>query len=188
MISILGVDPGYRNLAMVRIDFTAEKEVFNIHGAHIDIGPQSTPSGIINGIFNYISSVDIPKKFMTGLDYCVIEDQNIGPKTKSQNVGIAWLIAGIVKTHSPGCCLDLLSAKSKFALFKFDFPPPQKVLKTDKDSKRTTKIKNNSVYLAKELLKRGKSIEQDFFGLFPEDKWNHLADAIGLAFVRLEAC
>jgi hypothetical protein len=182
---ILAVDPGYRNLAFVRLECDQKKKVLAIKPLLVDIGPQRSQEGIIMGL---IKAIHKYQDLFVNVNHLVIEDQCIGHQTKANNVAISWLVAAKVLELSPTCTLDLPSAKTKFFYFSENFPPAIPLNKSIKGFKRRTIIKNNAVQLAKQLMEQAGINPATVFKKGQEDIWNHIADAMGLGFVKLVSC
>jgi hypothetical protein len=177
---VVGVDPGYRNLAVVGFDFNIQTHKCTlVSSRHGDIGSCKQDEDLITKMWMYLN---LHKPFV-GADCVVIENQMIGPSTKPRNQGLAWMIATIALTQSPTTSITFINSKKKFSEFK-NIELPHKIRRGEKMGRRV-KLKSNAVYLANVLL-HGVGIEpMAVFIPGKQKQWEHLADAIGLAFVFL---
>jgi hypothetical protein len=175
---VVGVDPGYRNLAVVGFDFNTDTQKCTLATSrHGDIGYCKKDEDVITKMWSYLN---LHKPFV-GADCVVIENQMIGPSTRPRNQGLAWMIATIALQQSPTTSITFINSKKKFSEFK-NIELPHKIRRGEKKGRRV-KLKSNAVYLSNVLL-HGVGIEpMAVFIPGKENQWEHLADAIGLAFV-----
>jgi hypothetical protein len=178
---IVAVDPGYRNLAWVSFSFhPISKKVELLERRHVDVGSCKTQTDIICKVWTALK-LFIP---FHDADYVIIEDQMIGPQTKPNNQGLAWLLATTAMHQSTHCSIELMGAKRKFSVFK-SVQLPHKLKRGEKKDRRK-KIKANSIYLANTLLLAhdiapGLVLDKD-----KPNTWDHLADAVCMAMVKLK--
>jgi len=131
--------------------------------------------------------LDIEKPFLNA-DYVVIENQMIGKHTKPNNQGLAWLLATVAMEQSRHAALSFMGSKKKFSEFKdieLRYDIPSKKVKGERG--RRAKIKTNSIFLATSLLSDRGINPQHVFLPGDSAKWEHLADAVGLAFVVIKS-
>jgi len=180
---VVAVDPGYRNLAWVSFGVhPISNKCELIERAHVDVGPCSKQEDIICKVWTVVNQI----KPFKDADHVVIENQMIGPQTKPNNQGLAWLLATSALQQSASCSVQLMGAKRKFAVFKKECEFPHKLKKTDKGKSRRDKIKSNSIYLATHLLRRQGIDPSAVFEAGKRDQWDHLADAVNMAFVCIK--
>ena len=182
---VVGVDPGYRNLAIVvlRVDRTT-KACELVNKMHIDVGPCQYQEDIIMKLWNVL----VVRRPFECADFVVIEDQCLGRRhTTPNNQGIAWLLAGIALSQSKHAAISYMSSKKKFAEFKHI--PLRHVISARKqkgERDRRAKIKTNAIYLATTLLSQHGVNPSSVFTTGCRPTWDHLADAAGLAFVLIK--
>jgi len=172
VVRIVGVDPGYRNLAWVRFDYDIEtKNVFYMDGAHVDLGNCQKQEDIISRMLLYV----MKSRTFEDINFVVIENQMIGPKTRPKIQGVAWLLATVAMLQSPKAKVEFMAARRKYTTF-------HKKLEDAKD----LKVKDRSILLARRLMSdAGVNPIEIFTPTRPKSQWDHLADAVGLVFVKL---
>jgi hypothetical protein len=179
---VIGVDPGYRNLAVVSFDFNQQTQKCSLVTArHGDIGYCHKDEDVITKMWSYLK---LTKPFV-GADHVVIENQMIGPSTRPRNQGLAWMIAAIALEQSHTTSISFVRSKKKFAEFK-NIELPHKIRRGEKNGRRM-KIKSNAVYLANVLLHSVGIEPVSVFIPGKQTQWEHLADAIGIAGVFMKS-
>lgn len=182
--TIVGVDPGYRNLGLVILQRDEKSQKCKlVRKMHIDIGPCQRQEEIIAKLW---SVLDIEKPFLNA-DYVVIENQLMGKHTNPTNQGLAWLLATMAMNQAPHAAFSFLNSKSKFSTFKdieLRYKISSKIEQGEKG--RRAKIKTNSIYLATQLLSDHDINPNEVFEQGKNNTWEHLADAVGLAFVVIK--
>lgn len=168
---IVACDPGYRNLAWVTMDYNIEdKKLYYVTGARVDVGKCSSQVEILSKVWNYVTREGI----FVGATYVVIEDQVMGPRTNAHNTGISWTLACAALNQPAPPSVEFMSPRKKFSVFK-------KYLDEHKDKK----VKERSVLLARSLLKSADIDDAEVFKPKCASHWDHLADAVGLVFVKV---
>ena len=180
-LTVVGVDPGYRNLGIVALRFNKRSRVVSLHRySHIDVGAACQDADIITRLWEVL---DVEQLFADA-DYVVIETQNFGRRnTNPVNQGIAWLLATTALSQSEDVKISFLGSMKKFSTFK-KVPLPYKLKRGD--LRRRSKIKANSIYLATKLMANEGIAPEKLFKTGKSEAWEHLADAINLAFVGLK--
>ena len=180
--TFVGVDPGYRNLGIVvvRMNNVTSAITLDKH-YHIDIGRTPQEADIITKVWNVL---DIEQPF-AGADFVTIERQNFGRRnTQPVNQGLAWLLATTALNQSPRARIMFMGSLTKFSIFK-EIQMPHKIKRVDKG--RRVKIKANSIYLAVKLLQNAGISPCTLFHDDKDNQWEHLADAVNLAFASLKS-
>ncbi len=166
---VVGVDPGYRNLAWAAID-VGQDGTLSVQFEHHDVGPCSTPEAIVIKVWSYLTQ----RKPFINATKVIIENQEIGKSTHYRNVGLSWLIAAVALQQAPFAVISFRSSRSKFS-------------RRDVRIDSKLPIKQRSILLASTLLERIGVFPSDIFRSNNNAHWEHIADAFGLCFLgRLE--
>jgi len=168
---VVGVDPGYRNLALVALEVNNGR-VSLAQKVYADVGTTRMEADIITKVWNVL---DIERPFLNA-DYVVIETQNFGRRnTQPVNQGLAWLLASTALSQTTGVRISFMSSLSKFKTFQVPIP------KRDR-----TQLKDKSIYLATKLLCAHGIAPVTLFETGKARQWEHLADAVNLAFAAIK--
>jgi uncharacterized hydantoinase/oxoprolinase family protein len=152
---IVGVDIGWRNLAIAQLKGS------KAYAKHFDLGKWKSNECMLGQLVQW----NARNRVFQGAEWVVIEDQHIGPMTKHRNIAVMWTIAAMAKADCSN--VRFMSSRSKFTGLK-DLP--------------NINIKDKSVFAA---CKQLAAMEIDPSSIFKTDavhEWEHLADALGLAF------
>lgn len=182
---IVAVDPGYRNLAFVIFDFHQPSGLVRLIAArHADVGFCRTQEDVITRVW---SVIDREKPFVFA-DHVIIENQLMGKFTKPRNQGLAWMLSTMALVQSPACSIEFMGSRRKFAEFKTVVQLPHQLPGKRKPEARGRrgKVKTNAIFLAMQLLHTYGIPPGVVFRDGREPEWEHLADAIGLAFVKIK--
>jgi len=178
MIRIVGVDPGYRNLALATLDIDVKtKKLVAVQCKHVDVGSCADQTDIIYKVWHCVHA----KEFFKNAQYVEIENQVMGRKNSTpSNVGLSWLIASHAYTQNPFTVVNFSDSKDKFKTFGVPVPFKRGTPKHT----RHLFIKNSSIQLAVRLLKQYGVEPSTVFQNGEKSTWEHIADALGLAFTR----
>lgn len=179
---VVGVDPGSRNLAYVIFDVCTKTDTVQlVNSVHADVGVCKTDEDVIARVW---SNVNFYRPF-DAAHYVIIEDQKMGKYTRPRNQGLAWLLGTMVLEQCAYAQLKFKRSKDKFTAHK-DLMQLDRVLAREVVTGKRKKIKNNAIHLAFELLIKYKIDPNTVFIRGNEKQWEHLADAIGLASLKIK--
>lgn len=184
---VVGIDVGTRELGLFAAYYTCLNDVDILSWDVLDLGRHTKLEDRIAPLINLVTSYG----WLTQADDIVIEKQ-IGP-----NAVLMTALSYCIQTAIATLCVDLkkkpkfyyFTSQSKFAHFKKELGLqfPNKVVAGDDRYLRRKKIKNNSIWMTKELLKLSNMPNtQRKLAAFPRRLVNHqddMADACGLALV-----
>ena len=182
-IYVLGVDPGYRNLAWVLFRaYPKEKKVEVAAFDCVDVQPAhplKKQEEIICAILSYLET---KRDIFKVADHIIIENQMIGKHTKPLIQGTAWILGARLLRLAEWSSMEFMDARKKFKEFK-------KTVRLPYQKRRGMPrklIKANSIALAMGLIAQY-SIPKSMtiFQTGKESEWEHLADAAGIAFVKI---
>lgn len=174
MYRIACVDPGYRNLGWGVFEIR-ETSVQFVDGGVEDIGPGYGKDAV--AITRAVCDLAVALQMFVDIKTLVIEDQNIGPRTRPINVALQCTLVLEACRQNKEIDIVVLPSQSKFREFK---------LPRLKGGGRPSR-KLQSIQLCHDLLEANNSGERAkiVFDRLPGDRHEHLADAISLMFVHL---
>lgn len=174
LTTVVAVDPGYRNLAVATLKIQQGK-VISLDARHHDLGPIS---GAIALAKQFSAHLHRTQPFKNA-DLIIIENQQMGrAHSVPTNVGMQYMLLQAAHLQAPNAGLRLMPSKSKFKLLQPQFPFLKPV------PRKRQALKQLSIRLARELISKHRP-GRDQNAIFQPAKprnWEHLADALAMAF------
>jgi Holliday junction resolvasome RuvABC endonuclease subunit len=182
-MEIVAVDPGFRNFGWARLLVNGDLKVQVVGCGVLDIGAgRHRPESIPRKLALLINK----KEILHDVDLLVVENNNFGKaNTQPVLVGIQHLVVGIAATRNPNVKVSFLGSMEKFRNFR-EIPLPNKHSRRKTAAQRRSKIKMNSICLARALLQKHNCDVKFCFNESNVQGWEHIADALGLAFAAVK--